>query len=182
MSADLFTFAIEAEAVAGLLDGLDYFQVLKIDRNASAAEVKASFYRESRTYHPDRVFHVDDPALKANVHRIYKRVTEAWSVLRDDDKRRKYAADIAGPQREQKLRWTETSEAERKKAREEEIGATPNGRKFYAQGLAALDGGRADEALRSFKAALMYEPQNARSKEKADEAQRLVRGGAAAAS
>jgi len=167
---ELFTFAIEAEAVANLLDSLDYFQVLKVDRNASPAELKAAFYRESRLYHPDRVFHVDDPALKANVHRVYKRVTEAWSVLRDEEKRRKYLADISGPQREQKLRWTEESEVERKRAREEEVGSTPNGRKFYAAGMAAVEAGRFDEALRNFKAALMYEPQNARYREMAEQA------------
>ena len=178
MVPDLFTFAIEAEAVAGLLDGLDYFQVLKVDRGASLAELKAAFYRESRLYHPDRVFHVADDALKSNVHRIYKRVTEAWSVLRDDEKRRKYAADVSGPQRAQKLRWTEESETERRRAREEEIGTTPNGRKYYVAGVAALERQRFDEALRNFKAAQMYEPQNARYKEKADEAARRARGGA----
>ncbi|WP_373049184.1 J domain-containing protein [Vulgatibacter sp.] len=180
MNEALITFAIEAEAVAGLLDGLDYFQVLKVEKTASVGELKAAFYRESRQYHPDRVFHVDDPALKANVHKVYKRITEAWSVLRDDEKRRKYLADVSGPQREQKLRWTEESEVERKKAREEEVGTTPNGRKFFAAGVVALDAGRLDEAVRSFKAALMYEPQNPRYKEKAEEAQRRARGGAPA--
>ena len=174
------SFALEAEAVVDLLDALDYFQVLKIERMASIQEIKAAFYRESRGYHPDRVFHLDDAALKANVNRIYKRVTEAWSVLREDEKRKKYLADIAGPQREQKLRYTEASEAERRRSREEEVGATPNGRKFHAAGLAALEAGRYEEALRSSRAALMYEPQNARYRQVADEAQRRLRGGAPA--
>ena len=175
MRDELFTFAIEAEAVTGLLDSLDYFQVLKVERTATTAELKAAFYRESRLYHPDRVFHVEDPALKANVHRVYKRVTEAWSVLRDEEKRRKYLADVSGPMREQKLRWTEESEVERKRAREEEVGATPNGRKFYAAGVAAVEAGRLEEALRNFKAALMYEPQNARYKEMAEQAKARAR-------
>jgi curved DNA-binding protein CbpA len=166
LSDDLSMFAIEAEAVVGLLGSIDYFQVLKVEKTASPGEIKAAFYRESRLYHPDRVFHVADPELKANVHRIYKRVTEAWSVLRDDEKRHQYLAAVTGPQREQRLRYTEESEAERRRAREEEVGTTPNGRKYHTAGVAALDAGKLDEALRNFKAALMYEPQNARYLEK----------------
>lgn len=178
MAGDLTIFAVEAEAVAGILDSLDYFQVLKLPHGASAAEIKAAFHRESRVYHPDRYFQLDDEQLKATVHRVYKRVTEAYSVLRDDAKRAKYLADVSGPNRLRKLRWTEESEAERKKAREEEIGTTPNGRRFYGAGLVDLGAGRPDAALRNFKAALMYEPNNPRFKEKAEEAQRLLRAGA----
>lgn len=173
-SDELQRFAIEVEAVASILDTLDYFQVLKIGPQADAAEVRAAFHRESRRFHPDRVYHLQDAALKANVHRIYKRVTEAYATLRDDERRRKYAADVSGPDRARKLRYTEESEAERKRAREEEIGTTPNGRRFYLAGVAALEAGAIADALRNLKAALVYEPQNPRYREKAAEAQALA--------
>lgn len=157
---DLTVFAIEVEAVSGILDGLDYYQVLKVPQDAGASEIKLAFHRESRTYHPDRLFHLDDPELKSRVHRIYKRITEAYSVLREPEMRAKYTADIGGPLREQKLRYDEESESERRRAREEEIGATPNGRKFYGAGMVDLEAGRWEAAVRNFKVALMYEPQN----------------------
>src|SRR6266436_4611852 len=47
-------FEIEAQALAQVLDELDYFQVLKIGQNASPPDIKSAYYRESRAYHPDR--------------------------------------------------------------------------------------------------------------------------------
>lgn len=178
MGANRATFAIEVQAVVGLLPGLDYFQVLKVERDASLAEIRAAFHRESRQYHPDRFFHLDDAELKANVHRIYKRVTEAWSILRDEEKRQKYLVDVTGPERERKLRWTEQSEAERKREQEEQVGSTPNGRRFFAAGRAALEAGRFEEAQRNLKAALMYEPANERYRAMAELAQERRKGGA----
>lgn len=175
MAADLTTFTIEAEALSQVLDGLDYFQVLKVPQTAGHAEIKSAYYRESRAYHPDRVFHLEDVALKENVNRIYKRVTEAYFVLRDDQKRRKYLADVTGPERAKKLRFDEASEQEQKKAKEEEIGATPNGRKFFGAGMVDLNAGRFDAAERNFKMALMYEPANPRFKEKLEEASKKIK-------
>src|SRR5262249_31131067 len=74
------------------LDTLDYFELLGVATTATAAEVKRAFYSESRAYHPDRFFHLTDEAFKAQVHEVYKRVTEAYYVLRDDVRRRKYLA------------------------------------------------------------------------------------------
>lgn len=143
------------------------------------SEIKKAFYRESRLYHPDRFFHLSDPALKARVHDLYKRITEAYFVLRDDAKRRKYVADINGPERAKKLRFSELSEVETKaatrKEQEEQIGTTPKGRQFYQAGLADLEAGRAAAAERNLKMAVTYEPGNARYKEKLTEAQQLLK-------
>jgi DnaJ-class molecular chaperone len=157
---------------------LDYYQVLKLERTASPAEIKQAFYRESRTYHPDRFFQLADPALKERVHDLYKRVTEAYSVLRDEVKRRRYTADISGPERAQKLRFTELSEAEvkqsAKKEQEEQIGTHPKGRQFYQAGMADIEGKRWAQAERNLKMALTYEPQNARYKEQLSLAQQKM--------
>lgn len=167
-------FQLETEAIATILDELDYFQVLKLSHDATPSQVRAAFHTESRQYHPDRYFHLDDEGLKGRIHRIYKRITEAYAVLRDEGTRTRYLADIVGPDRAGKLRYTEASEWERKKAREEEVGSTPNGRRFHAAGVVDLASGRVEAALRNFKAALMYEPQNLLYREKAEEAQRAL--------
>jgi len=160
---------IEVEAFAAALDQLDYFGVLKVPQGAGHADVKAAYYRESRAYHPDRFAAHPDPAFRELVGRIYRRVNEAYTVLRDDRKRAKYLQDIAGPERAQKLRFTEADEAqvkeEQKKKIEEQLGQTPNGRKFYAAALVELQAGRWETAQRALKSALMYEPGNARFKE-----------------
>src|SRR4051794_26157783 len=90
-------FLIEAEALATIVDELDYFQILKIDAKARPDEVKQAYFRESRLYHPDQFFGMPASPGKQAIGKIYKRVNEAWVVLRDDAKRSRYLADIAGP-------------------------------------------------------------------------------------
>ncbi len=162
-------FLIEVETLATVLDQLDYFGVLKVPQTATPGEIKAAYYRESRAYHPDRYAALESPQLKEMIGRIYRRVNEAYTVLRDDRKRAKYLADVTGPEREQKLRFTEQDEAQVKEAQkkkiEEQFGQTPNGRKFYAAALKEIEAGRWDAAERALKSALMYEAGNQKFKE-----------------
>ena len=162
-------FLFEVEALAAALDQLDYFGVLKLAQGAGHAEIKAAYYRESRAFHPDRFAAYPDPVVRELVGRIYRRVNEAYTVLRDDKRRVKYLQDISGPERAKKLRFTEADEAlvkegEKKKI-EEQMGQTPNGRKFYATALLEIQARRWDAAHRALKSALMYEPANAKFQE-----------------
>ncbi|HYD40878.1 MAG TPA: DnaJ domain-containing protein [Anaeromyxobacter sp.] len=162
-------FLIEVETLATVLDQLDYFGVLKVPQTATPGEIKAAYYRESRAYHPDRYAALESPQLKEMIGRIYRRVNEAYTVLRDDRKRAKYLADVTGPEREQKLRFTEQDEAQVKEAQkkklEEQFGQTPNGRKFYAAALKEIEAQRWEAAERALKSALMYEAGNQKFKE-----------------
>src|SRR5579862_6276723 len=101
-------FEIEAQALAQVLDELDYFQILKVGQNANPNEIKAAYYRESRSYHPDRFFQLPSSELKDAIAKIYKRINEAYVCLREDSKRMKYLADILGPDRQKKLRFIES--------------------------------------------------------------------------
>jgi curved DNA-binding protein CbpA len=162
-------FRIEVETLAGALDQLDYFAVLKIPADATPGQIRAAYHRESRTYHPDRYAAVEDEGFRELVLRIYRRMNEAYTVLRDDARRRKYAADVAGPDRARKLRFSEEDEAEVKDAAKrravEQMGQTPNGRRFFAAGLADAQAGRWEAAERNLRMALAYEPGNERFKE-----------------
>ena len=141
-----------------MLDQLDYYGVLKLQQTATPAEIKAAYYRESRAYHPDRYAALPSTELKEMIGKIYRRVNEAYTVLRDDRKRTKYLSDVTGPDREKKLRFTEADEAEVKEAKkkqiEEQFGQTPNGRKFYAAALKEFEAQRWDAAERALKSAL----------------------------
>ncbi len=172
-------FEIEATALAQVLDELDYFQILKVGQNASPAEIKAAYYRESRAYHPDKFSTVPAGELKDNIGKIYKRINEAYVCLRDDTKRTKYLGDILGADRQKKLRFVEASEQELKKEKEQEIGTTPQGRKFFMAGMQDLLGQRWAAAERNFKLALTYEPSNANYKAVRDEAARQVKASGA---
>ncbi len=162
-------FLIELETLAAVLDQLDYFGVLKVPQTATPGDIKAAYYRESRAYHPDRFAALESAELKEMIGRIYRRVNEAYTVLRDDRKRARYLADVTGPDREKKLRFTEAEEAqvkeEQKKKIEEQFGQTPNGRKFFAAALKAMEASQWEAAERALKSALMYEAGNAKFKE-----------------
>jgi len=162
-------FLIEVETLAASLDQLDYYAVLKLQPGAGAAEVKAAYYRESRAFHPDRFAAVESVELRDLVGRIYRRINEAYTVLRDDRKRVRYQADVTGPDRARKLRFTEAEEAlvkeEQKKKLEEQFGQTPNGRKFFATAQLEAKAERWEAAERALKSAMMYEPANAKFKE-----------------
>jgi DnaJ-class molecular chaperone len=162
-------FLIEVETLAMVIDQLDYYGVLKLPQGAGAADVKAAYYRESRAYHPDRFAAVPSAEVRGMIGRIYRRINEAYTVLRDDRKRERYLADVTGPDREKKLRFTELEEsavqAEQKKKLEEQFGQTPNGRKFYASAVVEMNAGRWEAAERALKTALMYESANPHFKE-----------------
>lgn len=169
-------FLIEVETLAGALDQLDYFGVLKIPQSATPPEIKAAYYRESRAYHPDRFAAFPNAELRELVGRVYRRINEAYTVLRDDRKRARYVQDVNGPDRAQKLRFTEVEEAavkeEQKKKIEEQFGQTPNGRKFYAAALTEIGAARWEAAERALKSALVYEPANAKFREQLASVQR----------
>jgi DnaJ-class molecular chaperone len=64
----------------------DYYQVLGVDRDASAAEVKKAFRRLARELHPDVNDH--DPEAEEK----FKEAAEAYEVLSDPERRRTYDA------------------------------------------------------------------------------------------
>lgn len=169
-------FEIETRALAEILDELDYFQILKIEPTASADEIKRAYFRESRSYHPDRFFRLPDQDFKLAVSRIYKRINEAYVCLRDDRMRAKYQQDIAGADRALKLRFTDASEEELKRARDAEFGATPQARRLFQQAMLDMEAGRHAQAVQSLRMCLAFEPANTLFKERLEEATRAAGG------
>jgi curved DNA-binding protein len=65
-------------------DFKDYYTILGISKTASAEEIKQAFRRLARKYHPDV-----NPGNK-QAEASFKEVNEAYEVLSDPDKRKKY--------------------------------------------------------------------------------------------
>lgn len=61
-----------------------YYDVLGVARNATPQDIKKAYRRLAAENHPDR--HPDDPTFEAR----FKEVSEAYEVLRDTRKRRRY--------------------------------------------------------------------------------------------
>src|SRR5262245_10661734 len=63
----------------------DYYEVLGVTRTANGEEIKRSYRRLAMKYHPDRA---DGDKVEAEIR--FKECAEAYEVLSDDNKRRRY--------------------------------------------------------------------------------------------
>ncbi|CAG0957837.1 Chaperone protein DnaJ [Myxococcaceae bacterium] len=149
----------ELRALARMLDDLDYYELLEAPRGASGAAIRDAYHAASRRFHPDACRHLD-PEVRASIERIAKRVTEAYSVLRDPRRRRLYDERIASGCAERRLQLVESAAVATQRSREEREGRTPQGRRFFAQAVSDLARGETASAIRNLQMALTFEPGN----------------------
>jgi len=102
----------------------DYYKVLGLSKTASADDLKKAYRRLARKYHPD----LHQGSKKEEMEKKFKELNEAYEVLSDEDKRKKY--DQYG------FRWKDAEAYEQ--ARQKAGGAQPGGewRTVYTEGEA----------------------------------------------
>ncbi len=146
--------ASEIRALSRLLDGMDYYRLLRVDAASPLPVIRTAYHRMRRTFHPD-AFLEQEGDLQSAVDRISKRLNEAYLTLRDVGRRRRYDVGLTGG----RLRHAEEPEDARERGGAE-LARTPNGRRFLLQ---ALDAERSGDLLRArshLKTALTFEPKN----------------------
>jgi len=73
---------------------LDYYQLLGIERRASAEEIQLAFFQLAKQFHPDRLGpELSD--LRDAGSRVFARLTQAQQTLSDKDRRREYDSQLS---------------------------------------------------------------------------------------
>ncbi len=72
----------------------DYYEILGVARNATAADVRKAYARIAKDRHPDRF---GDPAEKERAQEFFKDATAAFNTLSNPRAREDYDAELARP-------------------------------------------------------------------------------------
>jgi curved DNA-binding protein CbpA len=71
--------------------------VLEIPTTATKEEVKQAYFVAAKRYHPDRLVSLGLEALRSDVEKIFRRVSEAYGTLFDDARREEYKLTLTQP-------------------------------------------------------------------------------------
>ena len=66
----------------------NYYEILEVNRKSSDQDIKLNFRRLAKEYHPDK-------NKSAEAEDKFKDINEAYAVLMDPEKRRKYDRQVA---------------------------------------------------------------------------------------
>jgi hypothetical protein len=64
---------------------MTYYEILGVPENASNAEIRDAYRKLAKDYHPDKFKGSDRP---------FREIQEAWEVLKDDEKKRRYDQNL----------------------------------------------------------------------------------------
>lgn len=73
-----------------------HYELLGVDEDASAEEIRLAYIRVAKASHPDRR-QFDDEHRRVQADTTIKAANAAWNVLRDPARRREYDRSLRGP-------------------------------------------------------------------------------------
>lgn len=155
-------------------EGKDYFFLLGLPPGASIEDVKRAFIDFALKYHPDRYAGLNLGSFRARIERIFRRVSEAHSVLSNPEKREAYlrtnprlrgtAAPAApsGPPIPDELAGDEQRRAERQErlTRHPYLARTHRLTELMARSKAAIAKGDFEQAYASLNQLVNLDPKN----------------------
>ena len=145
-------------ALASKIDQLDYYQVLGLQRDASLSKIRSAYHRRARTIHPDLFYEHPNEEFRFAISKIFKRVTEAYTILRDEEKRKHYDRGLTGEKK--KLRYTDEDDQKLRQEKKAESGKTPQGRKLYEEAMRLYGIKELKKAVQTMRMAVVFENDN----------------------
>jgi curved DNA-binding protein CbpA len=154
------TFIAWAES----LEQMSYYDVLRVPYDASARDVQKAFHDLSLRCHPDR-FVEDGPEVAKAAEQVFKRLVEAYNILRRPLLRERYDAEL----RKGQLKLDEHAAAPKKTFEQRTlfmIARTPKSKQAAALADRFLSNGQLEEARIQVITACQHDPTNEELKER----------------
>ena len=167
---------IEIETLHDVLDEVDFYALLQVRKDVDLAAIERAFAKESRHYHPDRFFGVRDPVFLRKLTAVYRKTSEAYSVLRAPDLRQRYDRQLGLEPDSSTLASakSQSQDGDTAQAKRGEVCATRKGRRYYELALTAQHKGDANSMAMNLHFALSFEPDNEMLKQLLVEAKQAV--------
>jgi curved DNA-binding protein CbpA len=162
----------EITALAGILDELNYYQLLHLSADAKPGDIRRAYHETSRTFHPDNHRHLE-PVVRRAAEEIAKRITEAYSILRNPKRREAYDQHIAAGTNV-RIQLAEAQAAGARRQTEARQGRTAQGRQYFSLATASLRQGDLASAVRNLQTAVAFEPDNEFFKEQLADARKKL--------
>lgn len=155
------TFRAKVARMYDRLEAMDYYQLIGVEARSSSRTIKDRYFDLALQMHPDRFTRHEDEQLRHEVYEVYKRLSEAFTVLIDPVSRRQYDAMLEAEGHLGNLRYQRREstliEGEKGAAQAQ----SPLGRRFLYFALRAEEEGRLRTARSYLSLALEQEPENA---------------------
>ncbi len=145
--ASPLTFVVWAES----LETMSYYDILRVPSDARPEEIQKSFHDLSLRCHPDR-FIDEPPEVGKAAEAVFKRLVEAYNILRRPQMRARYDAELQKGQGQGQPAGQKFDEhaVQQKKTFEQRtlfmIARTPRAKQFAAKADRFLSAGQLDEA------------------------------------
>lgn len=156
------TFIVWAES----LEAMNYYDVLRVSFDASPGEIQKAFHSLSLRCHPDR-FAGEPEEVGRAASAVFKRLVEAYHVLRRPDLRARYDAEL----RKGQVKLDEHAVEQKPKFEQRTlvmIAKSPRAKKFAAKADQLLAAGNLEDARIQLISAVQDDPGNDELKERLD--------------
>jgi len=136
----------------------DYYQLLDLMPRTEASEIKEQFSALVKKFHPDKFHQFYDQDLQNRVNKLFEKITEAYEILKDPERRKKYDSQIglSGPYEDESKRNKPEKQGSGKYAYED---TEHRAKQHFLHGKEAFKRKQFHDAVEHFREAVRLHPE-----------------------